>query len=1320
MKQYLRLSLIAIFITSSITAQNLQPVVKIDGHVGCGTDAIHRDLLSSNATYQQKHEDFETLIKNNGYQSSLRASTIYKIPVVVHIMHLGEASGAGTNLSDKQVKNGIDRLNQQFRKTAGGIGDGAGVDVEIEFALAVRDPNGNCTNGIVRTDLSGDSDYANYGIKHSGSNGILDANLKALSRWNPTNYYNIYLVYKIDGDNCTDNSGSFTGGYAYFASSHGDAADGMIMLSCSYVKTTSSTLAHELGHSLNLYHTFQGDASGTSCPDPAGDGDFCDDTPRHIRYSEHPENSNQYNNCAYAGTNNCDAGSTQDHMHNYMDYTFQACTNQFTADQKTRMVTALTSVRSSFLENNGNLSLTPPTVASVGFSTSLTAVCTGSSITFTDESFCSPNTYTTSGFTGITYLWTFDNGVDVPITSTLQNPTITFNANGLYDVTLAITNVSGTSSQTKTELCAVTGSATVACTPPVSPNEGNFGYVVYNVRFNDIDNSTSTSTNVSYTDYSCSASTIVKSGDTYALSVDIAAGNSENENVEVYIDWNDNGLFEAGELLLSGNVDSGSVKNVTANIVIPPTAVKNKLLRMRVYAEAKDLSADDKACISTMFVPDVEDYGVYVLAASVTPVTDFSGSVTSVCAGNSITFSDLSTNSPSSWSWSFEGGAPTTSTSQNPTITYNTAGTFSVSLTASNSAGSDSESKIAYISVTGFPNAGAITGLSTTCQNDDGVTYSITAVTGATSYAWTVAAGMSIASGQGSNSITVDMGASAGGNITVVPSNACGNGSDASIAVTVDLCPAATTPVADFSAASTTICMGDSIVFSDLSTNTPTSWTWTFEGGATTASTTQNPTITYNSVGTFSVSLTAGNVAGNDTESKTTYISIVDVPSPSGAIAGLATVCENDKGLTYSIVAVSGANSYLWTVPAGMSLISGQGTNSIIVDVGASAGGNINAVPINDCGFGSGSSTIIVVDPCIISLNPVADFSAVATEGCVGGSIAFTDLSTNTPTSWNWVFEGGSGYTATDQNPTVTYATAGTYSVSLTASNSGGSDIESKMAYITITDVPADAGLISGLTAVCSSARGLIFSIDPVIGATSYLWLVPLNATIASGQGTNSIVLDMGAATGGSLAVIPKNACGDGGNTGLSLLVNPCITIVPVADFSMSTTTVCVGDSISYSDLSTETPTSWTWTFEGGTPAASNEQNPTVTYDIVGSHAVELIAGNAGGSSNASSNTIGVGACPELPNSISVDGVADAITSIVYPNPTNNIAFINLGNVTSVSMLTLYNAYGNTLFKTSNFGASIVPIDLSKFSAGIYTLQVNRTNTVEVIKVVKQ
>jgi PKD repeat protein len=177
------------------------------------------------------------------------------------------------------------------------------------------------------------------------------------------------------------------------------------------------------------------------------------------------------------------------------------------------------------------------------------------------------------------------------------------------------------------------------------------------------------------------------------------------------------------------------------------------------------------------------------LASCPTVNANFSASPTQVVQGGSIQFSDLSTGSPNSWSWSFPGGTPSTSTQQNPTITYNTAGTYNVTLTATNGIGStDVETKSAYIQV--------------------------------------------ITSGSA--------------------------------------------PIANFVASSTSVAISNTVTFTDQTAGNPTSWSWSFPGGTPSTSTLQNPVVTYNTLGNYSVSLIATNSAGNDTELKTNYITVTN------------------------------------------------------------------------------------------------------------------------------------------------------------------------------------------------------------------------------------------------------------------------------------------------------------------------------------------------------------------------------------------------------------------------------------------------------------
>ena len=177
--------------------------------------------------------------------------------------------------------------------------------MKIEFILAIQDDNGNTTDGINRVDMSNNIPYSTNGVNRSGNSGISDADLKALAIWTQTKYYNVWIVDEIDNSNCYVNSGSFIGGYAYGAGAHGYVLDGSVVLICSYLNESSSTFAHEMGHALNLPHTFDGDDPDNGL---CGD-DGIADTPPHIRTSKITPSI--YWDCETTTSNNCDSAFNQ-------------------------------------------------------------------------------------------------------------------------------------------------------------------------------------------------------------------------------------------------------------------------------------------------------------------------------------------------------------------------------------------------------------------------------------------------------------------------------------------------------------------------------------------------------------------------------------------------------------------------------------------------------------------------------------------------------------------------------------------------------------------------------------------------------------------------------------------------------------------------------------------------------------------------------------------------------------------------------------------------------------------------------------------------
>jgi hypothetical protein len=336
----------------------------------CGFDEMHGRRMKTDSAYKKLVKDAEkniqAYLKKNKGRSGARISTataaLYTIPVVVHVVHIGGAIGSIYNPTDAQIQGAIDYLNQVYSGTYPGT-TGVG-DIQIQFALAVRDPDCNATNGIDRIDGSVLPNYSAGGVNVYNTGGTHQLSLKNLSRWSPSDYYNIWVVNKIDGSDGT--SGTFIGGFAY-PPGVPQVYDGTIMLA-TQMEAGKKTLPHEIGHAFGLYHPFEDydDPVTTPCPpntDCTSQGDYvCDTDPISL-----PPGF-----ACRSGINPCTGAAYNSNTEeNYMNYT--SCYNLFTAGQKARMLAYAGSVYRASLSTSSALT---PTNILYPYSTPVAASCT--------------------------------------------------------------------------------------------------------------------------------------------------------------------------------------------------------------------------------------------------------------------------------------------------------------------------------------------------------------------------------------------------------------------------------------------------------------------------------------------------------------------------------------------------------------------------------------------------------------------------------------------------------------------------------------------------------------------------------------------------------------------------------------------------------------------------------------------------------------------------------------------------------------------------------------------------------------------------------
>jgi PKD repeat protein len=437
------------------------------------------------------------------------------------------------------------------------------------------------------------------------------------------------------------------------------------------------------------------------------------------------------------------------------------------------------------------------------------------------------------------------------------------------------------------------------------------------------------------------------------------------------------------------------------------------------------------------------------------PVANFSVSKTVITKGETVTFNDLSTNMPTSWSWSFAGGTPSTSTAKNPAVSYATAGTYQVSLIATNASGSNTKTVTNYIQVT-EPVVAPMANFSaskTIITKGETLTFTDLSTNTPTSWSWSFAGGTPSTSTSKNPAVTY----STAGTYKVVLTATNSAGSNTKTAENyIQVNEPVLAPVANFSVSKTVITKGETVTFTDLSTNSPTSWSWSLAGGTPSTSTSKNPAVTYSTAGTYKVVLTATNSAGSNTKTVENYIQVNEpVLAPVANFSVSKTVITKGETVTFNDLSTNTPTLWSWSFAGGTPLTSTlqnpaltystAGTYKVVLTATNSAGSNTKTV----------ENYIQVNEPV---LAPVAEFEAVKTSVFVGENVQLTDLSQNAPTQWEWLFPGGNPSISTEQNPKVTYNAAGEYDVTLTVSKPGvASSNKTKSRYIvTVQNIPTD------------------------------------------------------------------------------------------------------------------------------------------------------------------------------------------------------------------------------------------------------------------------
>ena len=674
------------------------------------------------------------------------------------------------------------------------------------------------------------------------------------------------------------------------------------------------------------------------------------------------------------------------------------------------------------------------------------------------------------------------------------------------------------------------------------------------------------------------------------------------------------------------------------------------------------------------------------------PVASFTANNLTICVGQSVQYTSTSSGLPTSYSWSFTGGSPTTSTQQNPIVTYNTVGTYAVSLTVSNTNGTNTSNQPNYVTVVG--NSGA------TLPLTEGFTSATFPPTGwasintdGTDTTWMRSATVGFAPTAGNSMVFLNFYKDDIGNQDEMRTPKLNLAGYSAAQMTFDVA---------YAAYSATYVDGLEVL---ISTDCGTTWT-----------------SLYNKTGS---TVAAGNL-------------------PTAALTTTAFVPTAAQWRTETI----NLNAYLGQTSAILAFrnLAGYG-NNLYVD-------NINI---------SGTA---------VPTAPTASFTSTpSSTSCTGQTVQYTSTSTGSPTTYSWTFAGGTPSTSTIQNPTVTYSTAGTYNVVLTASNAAGSNTSTQNNYITINQTPSISGTTPGsrcgqgtvnLSATASTgtiswystatggtalATGASFTTPSINANTTYYAEVSSNGCISNRVAVLATVDVVPTVTAPSSQNIclgnPTAAINFNGNNansvynwvnsnaalGLALSGTGTIaSFVPSATGTMTITVTptlnnCSGTPQSFAINVNPIPTVTLDLTSIGTPCVTDPSfalaggAPTGgVYSGVGVNSGNFNPANAGvgtqtitytysanGCSNTSTSTITVDGCSSLDES-----VEESI--VIFPNPTSGLMKIEGISKDKFSQLELIDATGRVCAGWK-INAINMDLDLTKYPSVTYNLRFSGLNS---------
>ena len=635
--------------------------------------------------------------------------------------------------------------------------------------------------------------------------------------------------------------------------------------------------------------------------------------------------------------------------------------------------------------------------------------------------------------------------------------------------------------------------------------------------------------------------------------------------------------------------------------------------------------------------------------SSTNPVASFTYSPSNICQGTQVQFTNTSQNA-TSYSWSFPGGNPSTSTQTNPTVTFNTAGNINVTLIAHN--GTISDTITQSVTINPLPTVSASANPSSICVGGS----SVLSASGANTYNWS--------NNMTGSQITVSPATSSTYTVTGTNLNGCTN--TATVSITVNALP-----TININANPQYICTGNSTV---LSASGATSYNWS--NGMTGSTITVYPTNT-------TIYTVTGTNSSNCSNTATISVTVETTPNAGTISASNTQLCQNDI-LTLTLNGYSPNSNIQWQ-------ISTDGTNWNDIAGATSSTYNYTFTSAGIYNFRakvSNSCTSVYSDQIIITVNPLptpGTASANITTICQNNSVILTlsGYSSGTTIQWqtstnNISWNNISGANSAVYNYTPT--NAGTIYIRAQVTNNCGS-VFSNSITINVEAIPNGGIINSSSNTICQNDN-VTLVLTGQTPMTSLQWQLStdnitwFNISGANASNYNFIANNLGTYY---YRVIVSNNCGTATSEEVSITVNP---IPPTPTITL----ISSYPPILYSNATAGNQ--W-YNVNGAIPGATNQ-----TYQVIenGTYYVIVTQNN----------------CQSLPsNVITIDNVSIESYNnndvIVYPIPANDMIYIQTNK--NISELQLIDAIGRVVIISNDS-----QIDVSNLSNGVYQLLIKSDN----------